>query len=113
MTIATINPDDSLEEEWSNPVRISGEQGPQGEIGPVGPKGDTGTQGPSGIHGVSFVIQYCAGNETNYLAENDESKWSYSISDAKNSITEEYLYIWCRQGLKEYNDSEDSVGTIN
>jgi hypothetical protein len=37
LTSAIINPDDTLSENWSFPVRISGEQGPKGDTGPAGP----------------------------------------------------------------------------
>lgn len=58
ITSALINPDDTLSSNWSDPVRISGERGPQGETGPVGPAGPTGSQGVSGIPGVSYVNLY-------------------------------------------------------
>lgn len=51
MTIAVINPDDTLEGMWSLPVRISGEQGDQGEQGPEGPEGPAGPTGPTGPQG--------------------------------------------------------------
>lgn len=43
MTVATINPDDTLAGNWSSPVCISGEQGPQGNTGPAGAPGPTGS----------------------------------------------------------------------
>lgn len=43
MTEATINPDDTLATNWSDPVRISG------EVGPPGPPGEQGDPGPQGV----------------------------------------------------------------
>lgn len=58
MTSAIINPDDTLNTNWSNPIRISGERGPQGATGPAGEPGVPGSQGASGLPGISFMNLY-------------------------------------------------------
>jgi hypothetical protein len=69
MTMALINSDDTLNGTWSDPVRISGETGPQGPQGDVGPMGPTGNPGPAGhdgvdgLPGISFEIRYSLGDE--------------------------------------------------
>lgn len=112
MILATINPDDSLDSEWSNPVRISGAQGPQGEMGPAGVQGPAGSQGVSGINGVSIALQYCAGTDENYIASTDETKWCNKISEAKTQMNETNLYLWCRQGQRVFANGEDNIGTL-
>ena len=61
MTVATINPDDTLAVNWSDPVCISGEQGPQGVKGETG---ETGATGPKGDQGVGIESITHAGNTT-------------------------------------------------
>lgn len=112
MVIATINPDDTLDGEWSHPVRISGEQGPKGDVGPVGPQGPTGSNGVSGIPGVSFAVQYCVGDEDSFEAYDNELLWSDNISDVKSKIGEDTPYIWCRQGLVS-KETNDDTGVVN
>lgn len=114
MTTATINPDDTLDGQWSIPVRISGEQGPQGNTGPAGERGPTGSQGVSGIPGVSIEVRYCLGTENSYdgtsnPSGDNPSGWSTSIP----SVTLSKPYIWCIQGRREYSDASDVEGTIN
>lgn len=48
MTFAYINIDDTLNINWSNPVRISGEKGPIGNPGPSGQDGEDGQDGKKG-----------------------------------------------------------------
>lgn len=114
MTVATINPDDTLSGQWSVPVRINGEKGPQGNTGPAGPPGPTGSQGLSGIPGVSIVAAYCLGTETTFMGsptpsnnppgsdELDRDGW-YDMSHIP-AVTESYPYIWCIQGRASYDD---------
>ena len=47
MVNAFINPDNTLNGVWSDPMRISGETGPEGPRGPQGLHGNDGLQGPS------------------------------------------------------------------
>lgn len=112
MILATINPDDSLDSEWSDPVRISGEQGPVGEMGPAGEPGPAGSQGVSGINGVSIALQYCAGTDETYIASTDESKWCDKIAEAKTQMDKTNLYLWCRQGQRVFANGEDNIGTL-
>lgn len=113
MTTAVILPDDTLESSWSDPVCISGEQGPQGETGPAGPPGPTGSQGVSGIPGVSIEVRYCLGTEGSYQGSSspsgdNPSGWQTTIP----SVNYSYPYIWCIQGKREYSSAEDHTGTI-
>jgi hypothetical protein len=108
MTVATINPDDTLDTTWSNPVNITGEQGPRGETGPAGPAGPIGPSGISGIPGVEIDARYCLGTENTYNAAWNENiatqlnpiqeGWSYVIP----STTKEFPYIWSIQARLIY-----------
>lgn len=114
MTTATINPNDTLNGQWSIPVRISGEQGPQGNTGPAGERGPAGSQGESGIPGVSIEVRYCLGTNSSYDGTSSPSGdnplgWSTSIPD----VTSSKPYIWCIQGRKEYSSAQDYTGTID
>lgn len=116
MTTAIINPDDTLDGEWSTPVCISGEQGPQGYTGPAGERGPAGSQGVSGIPGVSFEVRYCLGTDSSYDGtsypngnRNNPSGWSKTVP----KVTEKEPYIWCIQGKREYSSAEDETGTID
>lgn len=114
MTTATINPDDTLNGQWSTPVRISGEQGPQGNTGPAGERGPAGSQGVSGIPGVSIEVRYCLGTDSSYdgtssPSGNNPSGWSDSIPN----VTSSKPYIWCIQGRREYSSASDATGTID
>lgn len=113
MITAVILPGDTLESSWSDPVCISGEQGPQGETGPAGSPGPTGSQGVSGIPGVSIEVRYCLGTDSSYdgtssPSGNSPSGWSSSIP----SVTYSKPYIWCIQGRREYSSASDHTGTI-
>lgn len=114
MTKATINPDDTLSGEWSDPVRISGEQGPQGDTGPAGPEGPAGSQGVSGIPGKYIEVRYCLGTEDSYdgtyYPSNDRepSGWLLSVP----TTTEEKPYIWFIQATITYADNDDYTGTV-
>lgn len=104
MIMATINPNDTMEGEWSTPVRISGEQGPKGDTGPTGPQGPGGVNGSDGLPGVSFESQYCLGTETAA-----DGSWQ----DTVPTITVEKQYIWMRQGKRVYSSASDKTGTVN
>lgn len=114
MTTATINPDDTLNGQWSIPVRISGENGPQGATGPAGERGPAGSQGVSGIPGVSIEVRYCLGTDNSYdgtssPSGDNPSGWSTYIP----TVTSSKPYIWCIQGRREYSSASDATGTIN
>ena len=70
MTVATINPDDTISVNWSTPTCISGETGAtgatgaQGIQGPIGNTGPTGSQGVAGVPGIDIKIVYCIGTST-------------------------------------------------
>lgn len=115
MTKATINPNDSLYSNWSEPVCISGEQGPQGNTGPTGPTGPMGPSGISGIPGVAQVAKYCLGTEDTYDARynsviaNDIDPIDYGWAAVIPSVTEEKPYIWCIQTRYVYvRDADNS-----
>lgn len=110
MTTATINPNDTLDGEWSTPVRISGETGPKGDTGPAGERGPAGSQGVSGIPGVSIEVRYSLGTASapQYNTTTQLNSWSVTIPE----VTETYPYIWCIQGKRTYTSAEDTTGTI-
>ena len=122
MTVATINPNDTLAVNWSDPVCISGEQGPQGFDGPAGPPGPMGPNGISGIPGKDIEARYCLGSEDTYVATynsdvastNDPT--SYGWLKTIPSVTEEYPYIWSIQTSFVYarvgDDSESYVRSL-
>lgn len=114
ITNATINPDDTLSGEWSDPVRISGEQGPQGDTGPAGPEGPAGSQGVSGIPGKYIEVRYCLGTEDSYEGTqtpgNTRNPQGWETSVPKT--TEEKPYIWFIQATITYDDNDDDIGTV-
>lgn len=137
ITTASINPDDTLDGEWSTPVRISGEQGSkgdkgdtgdkgdkgdQGDKGDKGDKGDDGSQGPqgdigpagpqgeTGPQGVSGVPGVSFAIQYCLGTESTyDSNWQNTIP----TVTEAKPYIWCRQGKINYSSSTDSTGTTS
>ena len=114
MIIATINPDNTLNGTWSDPVCISGEQGPQGNTGPAGNRGPAGSDGVDGIHGVSIEVRYCLGTEDDYdgtmsPSGNSPVGWSTDIP----TVTKLKPYIWCIQGRRVYANANDNTGTIS
>lgn len=120
MIVAKINSDNTLNGNWSNPTRISGEQGPQGEqgikgdTGPAGEPGGLGPQGPSGITGVSFEVKWCLGTFDTYDGMSNPTHSNTSgWLDYIPTVTEEKPYIWSIQGKKVYSDADDTTGTIN
>ena len=103
---AEITSSNALVNQWSDPIRVSGERGPIGETGATG---KTGPIGPTGLHGISIDLLYCLGTEDRYTAPNaptsdNTSGWTSIIP----TITNEYPYIWCSQGRKIYNNSVGS-----
>lgn len=120
MIVAKVNSDNTLNGNWSNPTRISGEQGPQGEqgikgdTGPAGEPGGIGPQGPSGITGVSFEVKWCLGTFDTYDGtSNPTSSNTSGWLDYIPTVTEDKPYIWSIQGKKVYANAEDTIGTIN
>lgn len=113
MTVATINPDDTLAVNWSDPVCISGERGPQGFDGPAGPPGPMGPNGISGIPGKDIEARYCLGTEDTYVATynstvaNVNDPISYGWLKTVPSVTEDYPYIWCIQTSFVYERAEE------
>lgn len=109
MTTATINSDDTLVDNWSDPVCISGEQGPIGKTGPTGLTGPMGPSGVSGIPGVSVKTKYCLGKEDSYIATynntvaNDLDPVEYGWANIIPSVTQDNPYIWCIQTRIIYN----------
>ena len=121
MTQATISANDTLVGTWSDPVRISGEQGPQGEQGEPGQDGQDGKPGTNGVDGkpgvdgipgVSFAIKYCLGTIDVY--EGTPSPTGSSPAGWQDEIpktTETKPYIWCIQGKITYSSATDQTGT--
>lgn len=120
MTTCTILPNDSIDGLWSDPVRISGENGATGPAGPTGPMGPIGNTGPAGhdgidgLPGISFEIRYSLGTE-NYpnasqsssnLSQRYPSGWSTTIP----TVTTSYPYIWCIQARIDPNDNSIEGG---
>lgn len=113
MTTAVINSDDTLYSNWTDPVRISGERGPQGNTGPAGSPGPAGKDGISGIPGVSIEIRYCLGTESTYDGNSSPtgdspSGWSTNVL----TTTKDKPYIWCIQGKRVYSSFDDDKGTV-
>lgn len=121
MTVALINSDDTLNGTWSDPVRISGETGPQGPQGDVGPMGPTGNPGPAGhdgvdgLPGISFEIRYSLGTEdapqANHSTTNLQSRYPSGWSTEIPDTTEQYPYVWCIQARIDPDDDGIVGGT--
>lgn len=115
MTNAVINGDDTLFTDWTDAVRISGEQGPKGDTGPAGPPGPTGSQGISGIPGKYIEVRYCRGTAYSYTgtsnpgSERYPSGWSTSVPNTSGS----YPYIWFIQATINFSGPDDNTGTIS
>lgn len=97
---ARINRYDELIGEWSAPICVTGERGPQGETGPSGQRGPTGPQGISGIPGVDLELRYSLGTETSHDATwNSTVKTtldptSYGWTLTAPSTTEQKPKVW-------------------
>lgn len=115
LTSAIINPDDTLSENWSFPVRISGEQGPKGDTGPAGPQGVAGSQGVSGIPGKFIEVRFCLGTDSSYDgtsspgSNREPSGWSLTTP----KVTKEKPYIWFIQATIKYANNDDAEGYVN
>lgn len=99
---------------WSDPVRISGEDGNDGATGPAGNQGPAGKDGVDGIPGVTIEVRYSKGNESTYTGSSDlgnkrnPDKWELSIPETD----EEYPYIWFIQARIVYSNNEDMTGSV-
>lgn len=119
MTKAVINPDGvTLYSNWEDPVRISGERGPQGNTGPAGQPGAPGSQGVSGIPGVSYELRYSLGIEDGF-----DATWNSTVASTRNpssygwttelpATTEAKPYIWMTQARIKLADNDDTVGSL-
>lgn len=117
MTLAVINANDSLRGNWTDPVLISGERGPQGNTGPAGPAGPTGATGASGTPGIAIELRYCLGTDTTPdTTINDTSKnirEPEGFSKTIPTVTTDKPYIWfiqCRYN-PDTNELEDPWST--
>lgn len=113
---------------WQGPIIISGTKGDQGPIGPQGIQGEAGATGPEGpngpmgVAGVGMEFRYCRGTSDapEYPSVEDITYGTDSKDNGKatpngwhwnteNMILEgDYLYVWCIQGKKKYNDDKDN-----
>ena len=99
---------------WSDPVRISGEDGEIGATGPTGNTGPAGKDGVDGIPGVTIEVRYSKGNESTYTGSNnlgnkrnpDKRELSVPKTD------EEYPYIWFIQARIVYENNDDMTGSV-
>lgn len=117
ITMAVINPDDTLVDTWSTPVRISGEKGDKGEQGEQGPAGEPGSQGIAGIPGLGIEVRYSIGTkdslidsaESNPGSNREPAGWTTSIPETD----EENPYLWFIQAKIKYSNNEDTTGQID
>ena len=113
---------------WQGPIIISGTKGDQGVQGPQGIQGEAGATGPEGpngpmgVAGVGMEFRYCRGTSDapEYPSVEDITYGTDSKDNGKatpngwhwnteNMVLEgDYLYVWCIQGKKKYNDDKDS-----
>lgn len=108
-----VTANDTLDGNWSEPWKVSGERGPQGVQGIQGPVGEQGIQGTAGIPGVTYEERYMLGTEnapmnawnSSMATQREPEGWTTSIP----KTTEEYLYIWCIKArtYKETAESEE------
>lgn len=86
MTVATINPNDTISVNWSTPTCISGEKGATGATGEQGIQGLQGLQGEQGEQGIPGVNG--ANGETTYF----HVKYSdYSDGTSMNETGGKYI----------------------
>ena len=117
MTMAVINPDDTLVDTWSTPVRISGEKGDKGEQGEQGPAGEPGSQGIAGIPGLGIEVRYSIGTkespidsaESNPGSNREPAGWTTFVPETD----EENPYLWFIQAKIKYSNNEDTTGQID
>ena len=113
---------------WQGPIIISGTKGDQGPIGPQGIQGEAGATGPEGpngpmgVAGVGMEFRYCRGTSDapEYPSVEDITYGTDSKDNGKatpngwhwnteNMVLEgDYLYVWCIQGKKKYDDDKDN-----
>lgn len=113
ITTAVINPNDTLDGQWSIPVRISGEKGPQGETGPVGPEGPQGPAGTPGAGGPKGQIVYSAGKyDVTKTYVTDANKAPYVLDEEDNNyyiLNSQMTWVGTSQGnLRPSNDTTGS-----
>ena len=114
MTTATINPDDTLNTNWTAPVVISGENGTNGTDGISGDPGPAGKDGVDGLPGIGIEVRYCLGTTTIYGGTStpgttrQPTGWDLAVP----TPTEETPYIWFIQARVNYTSNTDKVGTI-
>ena len=113
MTTAIINPNNTLDGQWSIPVRISGEKGPQGETGPIGPEGPQGPAGTPGAGGPKGQIVYPAGKyDVTKTYVTDANKAPYVLDEEDNNyyvLNRQMTWIGTAQGnLRPSNDTTGS-----
>lgn len=127
MITATINPNGTLATNWSDPVCISGEQGPKGDTGPAGERGPAGSQGVSGIPGVDIELRYGLGTDTkdpytvggfsadeitNYLKNRNLDGTTTYYNSTVPTPTSANPYIWCVQARIQHQTNNDA-GTLS
>lgn len=109
MTVATINPNDTLYTEWSTPTCISGEQGPQGTPGLDGLQGERGEQGIPGTPGSDgrtsyFHIKYSNVPNPTTVSQITETPSTYIgtyVDYTQADSTNPADYTWARfEGLQ-------------
>lgn len=93
MTTAVINPDDTLYTNWSDPVCISGEQGPAGADGPAGEPGQPGGRGqlvyPAGKYDVN----------KSYTTDENKAPYVYDESDGNYYVLNAQMtWVGTQQG---------------
>lgn len=113
MTTAIINSDDTLNGQWSVPVRISGEQGPIGPTGPEGPQGPQGPAGTPGAGGPKGQIVYPAGKyDVTKSYTTDANKAPYVLDEEDNNyyvLNRQMTWIGTNQNnLRPSNDTTGS-----
>lgn len=108
MSSARINPDGAtLKSNWTDPVRISGERGPQGNTGPAGPAGPSGSQGASGIPGVAIELRYSLGTDKVADGGTPTGREPVGWTIAVPSVTTDKPYIWFIQA--RYNPATNAL----
>ena len=111
---ARINRYDELIGEWSAPICVTGERGPQGETGPSGQRGPIGPQGISGIPGVDLELRYSLGTETSHDATwNSTVKTtldptSYGWTLTAPTTTEHKPKVWFIQARIGHRSTSDT-----
>ena len=88
--ITTIKTGEGLVNNWSTPVRISGEKGPQGNTGPTGPSGAPGVSGtPAVTFRTLYTLVVVSGQSPNW--DGSPALRVYEAIKSNPNLTEEYL----------------------